>query len=223
MIRTFFRLVAWALTPVALYLLVALFGAFIPNFTRDDVGPRTQDHEIILAEGIIHYDILLPLNEDTRAAFSFLDQSRVPLDDGDWLAVGWGSEAFYTSAGQFSDVSWRALFTAMTWDSSVVRFEVYDALPQHPSLRRVGISDAQLDALRDSIRGDLAADPQPLVVEGFSETDAFYAAAGAFNMARTCNVWIGAKLADAGLSFGIWTPTPYAVTLSLWWNGLLER
>ena len=218
----FLRLVAWGLAPVTLYLVIAFIGAFVPNFTRDDVGPRTDENQIILAAGIIHYDILLPLNDDTRAKFSFLDQSRVPLDNGTWLSVGWGSEAFYTSAGQYSDVTWRALFTAMTWDSSVIRFEVYDALPQHPALRRITMSDAQLDMLRDSIRDDLDDDPTPLVVEGFSDTDVFFNAAGAFNMVRTCNVWIGQKLSDAGLSFGIWTPTPYAVSLSMWWNGLLD-
>lgn len=214
------RLVAWGIAPVAVYLSIAVLGAFVPNITRDDVGPRLADNEIILAAGIIHYDILLPLNEDTRSAFSFLDQSRIPLDDGDWLAVGWGSEAFYTSAGQYSDVSWRALFTAMTWDSSAIRFEIYKSLPQHPSLHRITVSDAQLDALRDSIRDDLVADPEPLAAEGLSETDVFYAAAGAFNLVRTCNVWVGSKLSDAGLSFGIWTPTPYAVRWSMWWNGL---
>ena len=221
MIRAFLRLVAWGLTPFVLYLVVAFFGAFIPNITRDDVGPRTDDHDIILAAGVIHYDILVPLNDETRAVFSFLDQTRVPIDEGEWLSVGWGSEAFYTSAGQYRDVTWGALAKAMTWDSSVIRFEVYDDLPLHPDLKRVSVSTAQLEALRDSIRGDLAAEPVALTVDGFSETDAYFAAAGAFNMVRTCNVWVSDKLSDAGLKTGIWTPTPYSVRLALWWNGLL--
>lgn len=37
---------------------------------------------------------------------------------------------------------------------------------------------------------------------------------------RTCNVWVGERLRRAGLPFGNWTPTPQAVRLSLWWNGL---
>lgn len=222
MIRAFFRIVAWGLVPMAVYLVLAFIGAFIPNITRDDVGPRNDEQEIILAAGVIHYDILIPLDDETKAVFSFLDDTRVPLDDGTWLAVGWGSEAFYTSGGQYSDVTWGALGKAMTWDSSVMRFEVYGDLPAHPDLKRISISGAQLDALRDSIRGDLNPDPTALIVEGFSETDAFFTAAGAFNMAHTCNVWIGDKLTSAGLKMGLWTPTPYAVSLSLWWNGLLD-
>jgi hypothetical protein len=104
----------------------------------------------------------------------------------------------------------------------VIRFEVYGALPDHPSLRRVKVSQAQLDALRAAIRGDLGAEPNALSLDGFSMTDAFYSAVGRFHVLSTCNVWVGQKLADAGLAFGVWTPTPYGVTLSLWWNGHLD-
>ena len=221
MIRIFLRFVAWGLAPIALYLVLALVGAFVPAIGRGDVASVGGEREIILAAGVIHYDILLPLDDETRAVFSFLDNTRVPLDEAAWLAVGWGSEAFYTSAGQYSDVTWAALGKALTWDRSAMRFEVYDDLPIHPDLKRMSMSEAQLDVLRESIRGDLGDTPVELEAEGLSETDAFFAAEGAFNMVRTCNVWIGQKLSDAGLSFGIWTPTPYAVRLSLWWNGVL--
>ena len=221
MIRTFLKLVAWALTPIALYLVLALIGAFVPSIGREDVAEGGGEREIILAAGVIHYDILLPLDDETRAAFSFLDDTRVPLEEGQWLAVGWGSEAFYTSAGQYSDVTWAALGKALTWDRSAMRFEVYGGLPIHPDLKRVAMSGAQLDVLRASILDDLGDAPVELEAEGLSETDAFFAAEGAFNMARTCNVWIASKLKDAGVKMGLWTPTPYAVRLSLWWNGVL--
>ncbi len=53
-------------------------------------------------------------------------------------------------------------------------------------------------------------------------TDGFYSAVGRFHVLSTCNDWVGQKLADAGLAFGVWTPTPYGVTLSLWRNGHLD-
>jgi hypothetical protein len=59
-------------------------------------------------------------------------------------------------------------------------------------------------------------------LDGFSMTDVFYSAVGRFHVLSTCNVWVGQKQADAGFGLGIWTPTPYAVTLSLWWNGHLD-
>ncbi len=222
MIRFFFKCVGWALVPAAVYLAVAFLGAFVPSFGREDVEAGTGEQEIILAAGVIHYDILLPLNDETRAKFSFLETTRLPLDEGEWLSVGWGSEAFYTSAGQYSDVTWGALGKAITWDRSAMRFEVYGDLPIHPDLQRVTISDAQLDALRTSIYNDLDMINAPLEAKGLSETDVFFAAQGAFNMARTCNVWIGSKLLDAGVKMGLWTPTPYSVRLSLWWNGVLD-
>lgn len=172
--------------------------------------------------GPIHYDILLPLGDDTRAEFAFVEGAGVPISNFNaaWLSVGWGSEAFYTTAGSYIDVSLGPVVKAVTGDSGVIRFEVYGQLPDVPDLLRVPVSAAQLDVLRQSIRDDLAATPTPLPQSGFTSTDAFYPAAGHFSILRTCNVWVGDKLAQAGLDFGIWTPTPFAVTLSLWWNGL---
>ncbi len=223
MIRTFFRCVAWGLAPVTLYLVLAFVGALVPASGADGIVEEPREREIVLARGVIHYDILLPLDDDTRGQFSFLDDTRVPLDAGEWLSVGWGSEAFYTSAGAYTDITWGALVKAITYDRSVIRFEVYGALPDHPDLKRVSVSDDQLDALRQSIFQDLDLTGGALEAEGFSETDAFFPAQGAFHLLKTCNVWVGRTLRAAGIDFGIWTPTPYAVTLAARINGLLSR
>lgn len=55
----------------------------------------------------------------------------------------------------------------------------------------------------------------PIPGPGFGPTDRFFAAHGRFDILRTCNTWISDMLRAAGLRFGAWTPTPYAVTLSL--------
>lgn len=213
----------WGLAPLAVYLAAALIGSLVPARGVQGIAEQPAEHEIVLAKGIIHYDIFLPLNDETRADFAFLRGTRVPLDEGDWLSVGWGSEAFYTSAGAYTDITWPALFKAITLDSSVIRFEVHGALPDHPDLKRVAVSEAQLGALRESILGDLEGNPAPLTAEGFSDTDVFFPAHGAFHLARTCNVWVGQKLRAAGFDFGAWTPTPFAVTLAARMNGLLSR
>ncbi|MCF2904876.1 TIGR02117 family protein [Octadecabacter sp. CECT 8868] len=224
-LRRLFRAVTWALVPFILYFGVALLGAFAPQSPRAGVGDAPTDREIILVAGLIHYDILLPVDDATLTNFGFLENAGVPLRHPlvRWLAVGWGSEAFYTTTGSYSSLSASTVLKAATGDVGVMRFEVTGALPVHPRLRRIRVSEAQLTALRASILSDLNATRTALPLSGFTQTDVFFPAAGRFNVLRTCNVWISDKLADAGLTIGAWTPTPYAVTVSLWWNGLLER
>lgn len=209
--------------PVVLYLCLAVVGALAPSL-HDDVGPKTDERWIVLVSGPIHYDILIPIDDDTRAEFAFLADGGVPIDHfgATWLSVGWGSEAFYTTAGSYLDINARAVWRAATGDNAVMRFEVYGALPVHPDLRRVSLSQFQLDAMRHKILSPLGPDPVALPIDGFSATDAFYPARGRFNLLWTCNDWVGSILSGSGLKFGLWTPTPYAVTLSLWWNGHLD-
>lgn len=217
------RVIVWALSPVFLYFLLALFGAFIPAL-RDDVGPQSNARTIILVQGPIHYDILLPLDDDTRATFDFLSEAGVRIDafNGAWLSVGWGSEAFYTTAGSYSDITLGAVMKAVTGDNSVLRFEVYGPVPIHRDLHRISLSEAQLEVLRAKIRNQVRSSV-PLSITGFSNADAFFPAKGRFNIFQTCNVWVGDMLAGAGLEIGIWTPTPFAISLSLRWNGHLDR
>ena len=103
-----------------------------------------------------------------------------------------------------------------------MRFEVFGPLAEHPKLREVWISQGQLDQLLDRVLDDLDTPKVPLRVEGFSKTDRFYAAGGGFHLFRTCNTWVADTLAAIGLRMGVWTPTPYSLTLSLWWHGHLD-
>lgn len=215
------RLIVWALSPVFLYLTLAVVGALVPAL-RDDVGPQKDDAWIILAQGPIHYDILLPLDDETRATFAFVARDGVPIIDPDakWLSVGWGSAAFYTSTASYADLSFKTVLKAATGDDSVLRFAAYGSLPNVDNLHRIPVSTAQLEVLRERIRSGLAVAPTPIPEAGLAVEDVFYPAKGRFNILQTCNDWVGQKLSSAGLNFGIWTPTPFAVTLSIWWNGL---
>ena len=76
--RALFRLLFWALVPVVAYFVVAAAGAVIPQRTAD-VPASGDTQEIILVAGLIHYDILLPADDATRAAFGFVEEAGVPL------------------------------------------------------------------------------------------------------------------------------------------------
>ncbi len=144
--------------------------------------------------------------------------------EGRWLLAGWGSEAFYTTAGTYADIQARAVWQATTGDRAVMRLDVWDALPVQdmPGLRWITLTPAQYATLRAGILGSFARDAQgqtiPSAAAGFTDTDGFWLGVGRFDLFHTCNVWVGQQLRATGLRFGLWTPTPQAVALSLWLN-----
>ncbi len=151
------------------------------------------------------------------------EDGRVPVDNpgAEWLLVGWGSGAFYTTAGSYSDVTARAVLRAATGDSAVLRIDAFGALPDGiAGLHWLALTPGEYARLRASILADVTRGPDgraiPVPVPGFGATDGFWRAEGRFDLFRTCNVWVGRKLHDAGLRFGAWTPAPQSVSLSLW-------
>lgn len=214
------RLLAGLFSAIVLYLAVAVGGALVPGPMAD--VPRGDDVMVILAAGPIHYDLLIPATPETRDSFAFLADYGVPMTDPDWIVVGWGSRAFYTATGTYQDLQFGPVAQAIVGDASVLRFDV-----AYGDLGDLGIavpmSHAQLGLLRGQILQQIQRDDQGVPVAlndaGFTSTDVFLAANSHFSILQTCNVWIGQVLRGAGVKMGIWTPTPYAVTLSRWWFG----
>ncbi|MEL7099171.1 MAG: DUF2459 domain-containing protein [Pseudomonadota bacterium] len=187
--------------------MAALVGGLIP-------GPRADlasgdDVTIHLVAGPIHTDILVPLDAATAARFAQYGMAT-DTPGAEWLVVGWGARDFYTTTGTYADVSLRAIWRAITGDSAVMRLGL--AGPLDPALRTwpIAISAAQHTALLDQIESDIDT-PTPLPHAGFGAFDRFYSAAGRFHIFNTCNTWVARTLRAAGIPFGAWTPTPYAI------------
>ena len=212
--RRALRLVLLLLALPILYLLASVTLPLIPGPGPDLSGPLTR--QIGLLQGPIHTDILIPLTPETRARFGFAEAAGVPLNhpDARWLLLGWGSAAFYTTAGTYADITASAVLTAATGDSAVIRLDALGPLPPLENLRVLRLSEAQFQALLAQASATFASEtklPQP----GFTGTDAFFPAHGHFSALRTCNVWLGETLRASGIPFGLWTPANWSVTLSL--------
>ncbi len=86
--------IRWLLRIVLLLVALAMAGTFIPRplIAPVEASSATATHRILLLSGPIHTDIAIPLDEETRAAFSFLDDPGFPLGhpNAEWLVVGWG-------------------------------------------------------------------------------------------------------------------------------------
>lgn len=212
--RRALRLLALILALPVLYLAASLTLPLIPGPGRDLSGPLTR--QIGLLQGPIHTDILFPLTPETRARFAFAEAAGVPLNhpDARWLVFGWGSAAFYTTAGTYADITASAVLTAATGDDAVIRLDALGPLPPLENLRFLQLSEAQFQALLTQTTAALASQTR-LPTAGLTGTDAFFPAHGRFSALRTCNVWLGETLRASGIPFGLWTPANWSVTLSL--------
>lgn len=213
--KLFLGLLAALSALVMIYLAGALLGGVIAGDQAD--LPDGDAVTIGLVAGPIHNDFLLPLDAQTRDQFAVLSLSDVPIShpQAEWLMVGWGAREFYTTVGDYSDVSWTAARRAILGDHSVLRVDVYGAIGDPDLVTWLQLSPAQYRALRHGIRQSFGETPQEVPVKTGSQGK-FFSAEGRFNLLRTCNAWVGAQLRNAGVAFGRWTPIPTSVTLSLW-------
>jgi uncharacterized protein (TIGR02117 family) len=220
--RRVLRIVALTLSLPLCYLAASLVLPLIPGPGPDLAGPDVSGPPtriIGLLQGPIHTDILFPLTPDTRARFAFAEAAGVPLQhpEAEWLLLGWGSAAFYTTAGTYADITTSAVLTAATGDDAVIRLDALGPLPSLDNVRFLTLSDAQFQALLTQTTTAFASQTK-LDHPGFTGTDAFFPATGRFHLFRTCNVWLGETLRAAGIPFGVWTPANWSVTLSLDWH-----
>ena len=219
--RWILRLAVLVILLPCLYIAASLAGALIPSSgSQISVDGFMR---VGLLRGPIHYDFLLPTTPDTRARYAFAEAGRgVPVSNPDaaWLIVGWGSEAFYTTAGTYADITASAVLTAATGDDAVMRVDVLGTLPESvPGVVWLMLTDVQytnlLNAIDEGFARDGAQNPLASPAPGLTTTDGFWRGTGHFSLLRTCNVWVGERLRAAGLRVGVWTPTPQAVDLAL--------
>lgn len=205
-----------------IYLLAAVVGGLVGNGAPAPAD--TNDlYRVGLAIGPIHTDFLLPLDPDVRRRFAFVGAAGVPIDDpaAEWLVVGWGARGFYTTVGDYSDVTIGAVARGIVGDTSVMRIDAVGRIGDYGGIDLLALTPDQFDGLTDAILAGFVrgADGVPVALPdepGFTLTDSFFEGADGFHLLRTCNVWVSDVLAKAGVAFGIWTPTPFAVRLAVW-------
>jgi uncharacterized protein (TIGR02117 family) len=207
---------------LALAIVAAIFlGTFVPRpiWPRADTA-RTRD--IIVLSNPIHTDIAIPLNDETRRRFSFLETVGLPLahPDARWVIFGWGGRAFYLETPTWADLKPMPVFKALTVDSAVMRVGIVGEIASpDPSAVRLKVSDAGLDQLLTFVAESFVTDgngSQKLIQHaGYGVNDRFFEAKGYFNALFGCNTWTARALREAGLRTGLWNPVPKTLLLSL--------
>ncbi|MDF0700038.1 TIGR02117 family protein [Rhizobium sp. MC63] len=215
--------IRWLLRIILLVVALATAGTFIPRplIAPVEASSAVATHRILLLSGAIHTDIAIPLDEETRAAFSFLDDGEFPLGhpNAEWLVVGWGGRAFYLETPTWSELKPMPVLRALTIDRSVLHVDLagHIAEPQ-PAVVAFDIGDEQLARLRNFISDSFVRDAGEVKLisnTGYGEIDRFFEAEGYFNALFGCNTWTAAALRSAGLRTGFWNPLPPSLRLSV--------
>ncbi|MGL4322251.1 MAG: DUF2459 domain-containing protein [Paracoccaceae bacterium] len=222
MIRRSLRAALRAAALLAAVILGYLAAGAIGGLIGNGHTAREGEYRIGLVVGPIHTDLLIPLTPAVKTRLAFAIPDGVPLDapGAEWLLVGWGAREFYTTAGTFADVTMAATIRGIVGDQAVLRIDAIGRIEDFTDIPLIQTDAVQFAALLDVLAGSFTPGPDglpaPLDHPGFTASDVFYPATGHFNILNTCNVWVGDLLGAAGIAFGKWTPTPYAMKLSLW-------
>lgn len=211
------------------YYATSFIGAMLPASTPyQGVQNRGEPAvNILLASGPIHYDLLLPATPKARAKLQLLQQSGFDPFDAriGYFSVGWGSKAFYTSTKDYTDLSVKTIYRAVTGDASVMRVFALGKGLAISDLDQIKLTQKQYDALLTYVEQSFLRDNHGhaslLQNASLRFGDMFFDSPARFNIIKTCNIWIANGLATAGVKIGRWTPTPQSLRLSLWWFGSL--
>jgi uncharacterized protein (TIGR02117 family) len=216
------RVVRRVVQGMAAVAVIAVLGTIVPRplAAPDDAGARTR--RILVVTNPIHSDIILPLDADIRAAFADLGDAGLPVrhENARWLAVGWGSRAFYVETPTWGDLKPVPLFKALTVDSAVMHVTVFGEIdPGNPNVTEYTLSDERFGRLvafvRESFVRDAVGQPVALIGAAYGPDDAFFEAHGVFNALVGCNTWTAKGLRVAGLQTGWWNPLPQSLSWSL--------
>ncbi|RUM10054.1 TIGR02117 family protein [Rhizobium fabae] len=213
----------WLMRIMVLLVALAAGGTFIPRPLIAPIKASSTEatQRILLLSGPIHTDIAIPIDEETRAAFSFLDDTGFPLGhpNAEWLVIGWGGRAFYLETPTWAELKPMPVLRALTIDRSVLHVDLAGHITEpQPAVTAFDISDDQLVRLRHFMVDSFVRDTGeivPIPDAGYGEIDRFFEAKGYFNALFGCNTWTAAALRSAGLRTGLWNPLPQSLRLSV--------
>ena len=209
-IRVALGLLAIILMVVVGYPLAAWIGSSIPQNSHWQEPAEGVD--IMVETNGTHTSIVMPIVDDQMDWRSVFPSTSMPTRSGEMpthLAIGYGEREVFLHVPTWGDLeASTALRIATVGGEPLVRVSHYVRPVPSPNHRPLTITREQYAALVASIMEHLP--PMPVaereILSGTYVEDAYYDALGSYTMGNTCNSWVGARLADAGVPMGLWTP-----------------
>lgn len=212
LVRFVFRAVLALVSPILLYLLVALVGMIPVN---NGFVPTPDGVEILVTSTEVHADVVMPVRHQVIDWREHLPPSCFSGDvsKAAFVAAGWGNKKFYVGTPSWDDVKVSTVAEALlTPSEACMHVEYWDARDVPETARRVRISAEQYQRLAAFVRGTFRTGDDGRFVEikgaAYGRYDAFFEAHGAYHCFNTCNCWAGRAVREAGLRAGWFTPLP---------------
>jgi uncharacterized protein (TIGR02117 family) len=213
----------WSKRIIGLMILASLgFAAIAWVLGNTPVNPSFQHAsaidgiEIMVINNGVHVDLVIPVDDPQ---FRWLDKfAAIDFPNFDptyrYAMVGWGNRPFYMETETWNDLKIsNVLFALAGLGDTVVHVELCRDLSWFPqNSRKIRLSPEQFQRLSDyllsSFRRRSSGELIPIPDRHYGNSDAFYEGTGHYHLFRTCNVWAGTGLAQAGVRVGYWTLTP---------------
>ena len=213
MSRTVLRWTAALLAMLAMvvigYPVAAWVGSSIPQ--NSHWAEPEDGIDIMVETNGTHTSIIVPIvsaQKDWRETFPSASLPT-PYGQPTHLAIGYGEREVFLHVPTWGDLDpATALRIATVGGDALVRVSHYVRPMASENHRPLRISQEQYARLVTAIEAHLP--PAPVgdreVLRGTYVDDAYYEALGDYTMGMTCNTWVGARLAEAGIPMGLWTP-----------------
>lgn len=192
------------------YPLAAWVGSSIPQ--NSGWREPAEGIDIMVETNGTHTGIIVPVvsaAKDWRQTFPSAALLHPSGEMPTHIAIGFGEREVFLNVAEWSDLSpATALRIAMLGGEGVVRVSHYVRPAASQNHRPLRISHAQYALLVEGIEGELPAMParERRILQGSYSDDAYYTALASYSAINTCNTWVGARLAEAGVPMGQWTP-----------------
>ena len=214
-LKKLLRYIAFSLLGIILFVVIYLLFAFLlPYVKANSSFSNVKDGvEIFVQSNGIHTDIIMPVKTEEIDWSEFLPYSDFKNVNAsfEYIAMGWGDKGFFIDAPTWDDLTFSTAFKAafgMSTSAMHVTYK-YRKPKLTESCKKIVISKEQYLCLIDCISSSFQSGGlKPILVkhDGYTQQDRFYEAVGTYCMFKTCNVWTGNTLKDAGIKIGVWTP-----------------
>lgn len=201
---------------VGLFLLYAVAAWLLPYIpvNKNARSEGLEEISIYIRTNGVHTDIVAPMHSvlmdwNTIVPFENTDSRDTTFQ---YASFGWGDKGFYLETPDWADLKFSVAFKAMFHlGSSAMHVTFYKKMHLGKDCKEIKISKQEYEKLilylKKSFQYDAAGKTIQIITrnDGYGRDDAFYEAAGVYDLFHTCNTWANNALKAADQKACLWT------------------